>query len=210
MTGPSPRQTSDAAASSDERIIQATLALIARDGVGAVTMRGIAETAGVSRQTLYNHYPDLDSIVVEAVRRHNAASIELLESSLRVVDTPQGKLEQLVRHAVAIGAHAEHTAGLRGGLSADARATLRAHDESLEGLIRDVLAQGRADGVFRKDLALDLDPTVIRTMLSGLAQLAASTPQDAAVIASTGARTVLAAVAARGAEPPVSGRARPE
>lgn len=208
MTGPSPRQT-DAAASSDERIIQATLALIARDGVGAVTMRGIAETAGVSRQTLYNHYPDLDSIVAEAVRRHNAASIELLESSLRVVDTPQGKLEQLVRHAVSIGAHAEHTAGLQGGLSADARATLRAHDESLEGLIRDVLAQGRADGVFRQDLALDLDPTVIRTMLSGLAELAASTPQDAAVIASTGARTVLAAVAARGAEPPVSGRARP-
>ncbi len=192
------RATPDPASSSDERIIEATLALIAKDGLGAVTMRRIAETAGVARQTLYNHYADVDAIVAEALRRYNEASIALLESSLRVVQTPQEKLEQLVRHAVSIGAHAEHTAGLHSGLSADARAMLRAYDESLEGLIGEVLAQGAQDGAFREDLAPSIDATVIRHMLNGLAELAAATPQDAATIAATGTRAVLGTVAAVG------------
>ena len=68
--------------STDDRIIHAALTLIAHEGLGAVTMRSIAESAGISRQTLYNHYPDIDSIVAGALRRHNEESIQLLESSL--------------------------------------------------------------------------------------------------------------------------------
>ena len=92
-----------AAASPDDRIIEAALSLIAQQGLGGVTMSGIADTAGVARQTLYNHYPDIDSIVAEAISRHNRESIDLLEASQRVVDLPEDKLEQLVRHVVSIG-----------------------------------------------------------------------------------------------------------
>jgi AcrR family transcriptional regulator len=187
---PDPRST-------DERITHAALALIAHEGLGAVTMRSIAETAGIARQTLYNHYPDVDSIVAAALRRHNDESIRLLESSLRVVDDPSGKLEQLVRHVVSIGTHAHHTPGIEHGLSPEARATLAEYPVALDDSIRALLEAGRHSGSFRSDLSLDLDTTLVRHMLSGLAEQAAQAPDQAAVIASSGIRTIRAALTDR-------------
>lgn len=193
MTGKPARADSSA----DDRIIEATLGLIATHGLGAVTMMRIAETAGVARQTLYNHYPDVDSIVVEAIGRHNRESIQMLDSSLRVVDQPEDKLEQLVRHMVSIGAHAHHASGIEHGLSSDARATLSEYDDALDRRIREVFDAGLRNGTFRPDLSPDVDAVLVRHILNGLAQQAARTPADAAALASIGARTVLAAVVHR-------------
>lgn len=181
-------------ASTDERIIEAALALIARDGLGAVTMVKVAETARVSRQTLYNHYPDVDSILAEAIGRHDRESIRLLESSMRIVDHPQERLEQLVRHAVSIGAHAHHVHGLEHGLSADARTALSEYDDALDRWVRGVLVQGRQSGAFRGDLVPDVDAVLVRHMLSGLAEASAEAPDETAAIATAGARTVIASV----------------
>jgi len=178
----------------DDRIIEAALNLIARDGLGTVTMMKIAETAGVARQTLYNHYPDVDSIVVEAISRHNRESIQLLGASLRVVDKPEDKLEQLVRHMVSLGAHAHHTSGIEQGLSANARETLGEYDAELDRQIRTILAAGHQEGVFRNDLDIDVDAVLIRHVLTGLTSLGAGTPARAAQLAATGTRTILAAV----------------
>jgi AcrR family transcriptional regulator len=182
-------------ASSDDRIIEATLTLIAREGLKAVTMRRIAETAGVARQTLYNHYPDIDTIVAGAVGRHQRESIQLLDAALSVVDDPASRLEQLVRHVVSLGAHAHHGLGIQHGLSADARATLGAYDEELDRRIRRILEEGRRAGAFRPDLSPDVDATLIRYLLGGLAELAGGAPDERAGLASIGTRTVLAAVA---------------
>lgn len=157
-------------------------------------MMEIAETAEVARQTLYNHYPDVDSIVVEAISRHNRASIQLLEASLHVADTPEEKLEQLVRHMVSIGAHADHASGIEHGLSARARQTLVEYDNALDGHIGEILEEGQRTGAFRKDLTPDIDAVLIRHILTGLAHQAAKTPDNAAALASIGRRTVLAAV----------------
>lgn len=184
---PDPRST-------DDRIIHAALALIAQEGLGAVTMRAVAEAAGIARQTLYNHYPDIDSIVAAALTRHNRESIQLLESSLRVVDDPSEKLEQLVRHVVSIGAHAHHVPGIEHGLSPEARATLVEYNVALDDSIRAILEDGRRSGAFRPDLSPGLDTTLVRHMLDGLAEAAARAPHDAAAIASGGLRTIGAAV----------------
>lgn len=180
--------------SADDRIIEAALSLIARDGLGAVTMIKVAETARVARQTLYNHYPDVDSIVLEAISRHNRESIQLLEASLRVVDAPEDQLEQLVRHMVSIGVHAHHASGIEHGLSASARETLGEYDAELDRRIRSILETGRRAHIFRRDLSPDIDAVLIRHILRGLTHQAASTPDKAAELAATGTRTVLAAV----------------
>jgi AcrR family transcriptional regulator len=183
--------------STDDRIIHAALALIAEEGLGAVTMRSIAETAGIARQTLYNHYPDVESIVAEAIERHNRESIRLLESALQVVDDPSDKLEQLVRHVVSIGSHAQHAPGIEHGLSAHARETVRGYHDALAHVIREVLEDGQQNGDFRTDLVPEIDALLIRHMLDGLAEGAARTPDQAAAIATTGIRTIRAAVAER-------------
>ena len=196
MSEATPAHSRDAA-SPDDRILEAALTLIAEHGLGGVTMTRIAETAGVARQTLYNHYSDIDSIVAEAISRHNRESIDLLEASLRVVDLPADKLEQLVRHVVSIGAHAHHAPGFQQGLSADARATLSAYDEELDRHIREVLAEGQRTGAFRSDLTPDVDAILIRHALNGLLDLAAHAPDQAAQLATTGTRTLLAAIGER-------------
>ena len=180
--------------STDNRIIEAALTLIAQEGLGGVTMLAIAEAASVARQTLYNYYPDIDTIVAEAIRRHNRESIELLEASLRVVDRPEDKLEQLVRHVVSIGAHAQHTQGFQHGLSADARATLGAYDELIVRRVGEILAEGQRSGVFRSDLVPEVDAVLIQQMLNGLLELGARAPDQAANTATTGIRTIRAAV----------------
>ena len=191
------RSTPASASSTDERIIEAVLTLIARDGLGAVTMVKVAETAGISRQTLYNHYPDVDSIITEAIGRHNRESIRLLEASMRIVSDPQGRLEQLVRHAASIGAHAHRVQELEHGLSADARVALREYDDAHDRWIQDVLEQGRQSGAFRGDLVPGVDAVLVRHMLRGVAEASAEAPEETAAIAAAGLRTVVACVCRR-------------
>jgi AcrR family transcriptional regulator len=180
--------------SSEDRIIGAALALINEYGLGAVTMSGIAEAAGVARQTLYNHYPNIDSIVATAITRHNSDSIELLESALATADSLEGKLDQLVRHVVSVGAHAGHHLDIQYGLAAGTRATLSDYGELVSAHIRDILSSGIESGAFRADLVPEWDTVLVQHLLSGISALAAHSPGDAARIAETGSRTILAAI----------------
>jgi AcrR family transcriptional regulator len=180
--------------SSDDRIIDATLALINEQGLGSVTMSAIADAAGVARQTLYNHYRDIDSIVATAIDRHNRHNIELLDSSLAVADSPVDKLDQLVRHVVAVAAHAGHRLDIQYGLSADARATLSAYGEVVNRHVQEMLSAGMESGAFRSNLAPEWDTVLVQHMLSGISALAARSPAAAARIAMTGSRTILTAL----------------
>jgi AcrR family transcriptional regulator len=184
-------------ASANDRIIEAAFTLIMTHGLGSVTMIQIAETAGVARQTLYNHYPDIDSIVVEAIGRHNRESLALLDTALRVVDRPEDKLEQLVRHMVALGAQGHHASGIEHGLSATAREKLGEYEIELERRIGEILEEGRSAGAFRLDLAPDIDAILVRHVLDALTHEAARSTDDAARLAATGMKTVLAAVERR-------------
>ena len=184
----------DAKPSTSDRIVHATLTLIAGEGLGSVTMRRIAETAGVARQTLYNHYPDVDSIVVEAIERHNRESIAMLESAIAVVDHPSDRIEQLVRHVVAVGAHTHQIHGIERGLSAEARARLSGHENAIDRWVGQIMRNGQESGVFRPDLDPGVDVDLIRRMLDGLAEQAGRSPEAAAAIAEAGTRTILAAI----------------
>ncbi len=183
--------------SSEDRIIGAALALINEHGLGGVTMSGIAEAAGVARQTLYNHYPNIDSIVATAITRHNRDSIELLESALATADSLEGKLDQLVRHVVSVGAHAGHHLDIQYALAAGTRATLSEYGEMISAHIRDILAEGIESGEFRADLVPEWDTVLVQHLLSGISALAVRAPGDAARIAATGSRSILACLLPR-------------
>ncbi|MFV2000935.1 MAG: TetR/AcrR family transcriptional regulator [Acidimicrobiia bacterium] len=184
----------DGSMTTDDRIIHATLTLISKHGLGAVTMSRVADVAGVARQTLYNHYGDIDSIVAAAIDRHNRESIDLLEAALQLAESPTDKIEQMVRHFVMVGSHAHHAFDFGIGLSADVRATLDIYEEAVEQHISDILEDGRQSGDFRPDLTPEIDTILARALLDGLYELAANTPEQASRIATTGTRTILAAL----------------
>lgn len=180
--------------STEDRIVHASLALIGEHGLGGVTMSQIADGAGVARQTLYNHYGDIDSIVATMIERHNRESIDLLETLLQVAESPVDKLEQMVRHSASVGAHAHHSIDLRDALAAELRSSLREYDILVEEHLSAIIEEGQQAGDFREDLSLSVDTVLVRALLDGIHYLAARLPDQAAQIATSGTRTILAAL----------------
>ena len=178
----------------NDRIVYATLTLISEQGLGAVTMSRVADAAGVARQTLYNHYDDIDNIVATAIDRHNRESIDLLGTALQMAESPTGKIEQMVRHFVMVGSHARHTFDFGTGLSADARVTFDTYNKAVEQHVRGILEDGRRSGDFRPDIIPEIDTVLMRALLEGLSELASDTPEQASRIVTTGTRTILAAL----------------
>jgi AcrR family transcriptional regulator len=178
----------------NDRIIHATLTLISEHGLGAVTMSRVADTADVARQTLYNHYNDIDNIVASAIDQHNRESIDLLGATLEMAESPTGKIEQMVRHFVMVGSHARHAFDFGAGLSADARVTLDSYNDAVEQHIRVILEDGRRSGDFRPSIAPEFDTVLLRALLEGVHELAADEPEQASRIVTTGTRTILAAL----------------
>ncbi|SEL95103.1 DNA-binding transcriptional regulator, AcrR family [Streptacidiphilus jiangxiensis] len=54
-------------------VLDAALALAVRDGYAAVTMKAIAEEAGVGRQTVYRWWPTRGAVLIEAMGEIGAA-----------------------------------------------------------------------------------------------------------------------------------------
>lgn len=180
-----------------ERIITAALTLIAERGLSNVTVSDVARTGGIARQTLYNHFPGIDSIVAEAISRHSAESTRQLRAAVAVVDTPTAKMEQLIRHISQISTHEGHSIDFDHSLAAEYRNLVEDYNRALDDFIATIITSGTGDGSFRQDLDPTVDAVLFRHLLVGLSQLVAATPKDAATITSTATRTILAALTRR-------------
>lgn len=174
-----------------ERIIDATLELISGRGLGNVTMSDIAKTAGVARQTLYNHFADVDSIVAHAISQHNEESIRLLADSVTVVDSPSDKITQLARHIAQVSTHEGHDLDFDHSLAPEHRGLFAQYTRALDELLREILEEGIGDGSFRHDLEPVLDAVLVRHQLVGLSQVVAARPDDAASATRHSTRMIL-------------------
>jgi AcrR family transcriptional regulator len=88
-------------------ILDATAVLVGTQGVGAVTMSGIAQAAGIGRATLYKYFPDVDAILTAWHERQIRIHLEHL---VQVRDQTAGIAQQLeaVLHSYAFLAHSGH------------------------------------------------------------------------------------------------------
>lgn len=179
-----------------DRIIEATLGLIAERGLGGITMTAVAHAAGIARATLYNHFHDVEAIVVAAIETHQDESLAALRAMLATIDSPTARLEHLVRHVAAGAIHHHHVPTVRYGLSAAVRESLLAHDRAFLSIIEDTLSTGLAAGAFRSDLDTARDAQLIHRMLDGVAELVSADPSAVGDVVATSTRTLFASVAA--------------
>jgi AcrR family transcriptional regulator len=165
-----------------DRIIEAALDLIARHGLAGVTMTSIAEAAGVTRQTLYNHFPTLDAIVTTALEQHAEAAIRELEGLLAATPDAVAGIEQLVRYGLAHAGHGQPLPILVSGLSAEARVTIDRCLQRYRAIISGLIEKGMAEGVFRSDLDPATASLVVSRMLEASSEAIArlGSPADAA------------------------------
>jgi AcrR family transcriptional regulator len=160
------------------RITEATFSLLAEHGLAGVTMSAIASRAGIARQTLYNHFPDVDSIVAAAMAQHHHDDLQALDAMLATIPTATGRLEYLVRHASVAAAQHGALPALHQGLSPSAQHATRQYDEQIRGMIRGALARGQQTGELAPTVDPELHAVLVHHLLHGAAELAATHPDD--------------------------------
>ena len=86
MTGPS-----SAVPEKDrqQRILDAVLALLSREGISAVSMRAVAREAGVSLGLVSYHYADKTSLIAAALRRIEDQDVALVEPDPDLAPVPR-------------------------------------------------------------------------------------------------------------------------
>jgi AcrR family transcriptional regulator len=99
-----------------QAILTAALTLAERDGYTSVTMKGIAEAAGVGRATVYRWWPTRAAVLMEAL---NGLSARLATPA--PTDDPEADLLAFLAATFALGEHGPIRSVLL-GLTADAQA----------------------------------------------------------------------------------------
>lgn len=157
-----------------DRIVDATFALVAEHGLGAVTMTQVAERAGVARQTLYNHFSDVEQIIVTGIEQYAQTGLAHLVDLLEATGTAEAKLELLARYTVAAGNHGHGVEDLRSALSPEARAHLDRHQSDFRTLVVSIITSGMADGSFDAALDPDRHAVLVQGLLLSASDLAAA------------------------------------
>jgi AcrR family transcriptional regulator len=91
--------TTRAFTSTEERILNAALGLIGRQGVQRLGMAQIADAAGVARGTLYRYFPSRDLVLAAAADYDEVRFRAGLDQVLASVRTPEERIGAFVGYA---------------------------------------------------------------------------------------------------------------
>ena len=149
-----------------EAILDATLALLEHDPRPSFVE--IARDAGVSRPTLYAHFPTREELITAVVRHaveRTAADFE----AARLDDGPAPEaLERLVTTAWR-SISGRHRTVVAHSLSLDPQLRREAHEAGLAPMRR-LIERGKREGAFRDDLPTEWMVSVVYALLHGAAE----------------------------------------
>ena len=151
-------------------VLTAAAELIHIHGISGVSMSGIAEGAGISRQTLYKYFPDVDAIVVGLVERDSDHHLHDLKSSLDALDGPEARLRELVSHSIESHAHGSNPLHEAHLASERMLTVLEDHIEKTVELLESVLEDGVESGAVRDDIAVNILARAVSGILTAAIQ----------------------------------------
>jgi AcrR family transcriptional regulator len=170
-------------------IVQSAMELVFSQGVSALSMSAIAQAAGVSRQTLYKYFPDVESVLRAAVQSSSHDTTSIAEEA-----TPVDQLRAFIQYVLGAAAAGHPSpAALEPVLAPDTRAELEAHATQVRGMLDVILRRGMDDGVFRPDLEPDGDADIVYRTVMALSDLIAQS-EDADGAIARAERSILAMV----------------
>ncbi len=87
-------------ASTQDRVLDATMSLLATLGVAKLSLEEVAQEAGVSRQTVYRHFGNRDQLLSAAILREEQAFIERIVAASEPHDQLRPALEAAIRETL--------------------------------------------------------------------------------------------------------------
>jgi len=145
------------------RIIHAALQLIAADGLSRLTISRVAEQAGLTRQTVYNYFPDVEGIIASAMEEHDRAMAEHLLGVIHAVDGPLNQFTALATFQIRHAAPQHSSLELSFVLSPELREQIAHHTDSVKA----ALVAGWGQGSPTRG---ELDPAAATELLWGFVQ----------------------------------------
>lgn len=137
-----------------ENILEAAVQLFAEYGYHAAPLRDIARLAGIQAASIYHHYPNKQSLLVEIMETHMRRLNSQLESILRKYDDPRERLRESIANHIRL--HTTYKAEffiidteLR-SLEEEQRARVIALRDEYDSLLQGLLYDGMERGIFRQ------------------------------------------------------------
>ncbi|MER7107234.1 TetR/AcrR family transcriptional regulator [Streptomyces sp. NPDC000229] len=159
-----PRRRADAERSI-ATIVAAALDCFLRDP--QVSMSAVAGAAGVSRVTLYAHFPSREALL-DAVLVHSVEQADAVLQGRQLDEGPADEaFSRLVRSSWRILERHASLLSASEGLITPARR--RKHHEKVLGRVERILARGQEEGVFRSDLPMNWLVTTFYSLLHAAA-----------------------------------------
>lgn len=124
------------------RITEATLGLIEIDGLSRLSISKIADTAGITRQTVYNYFPDVESIIAHALGAHSDAATAQLSTLIQAKTGDFAKLQTIAEFLIEIASPKHESISLEAGLSAASRAQQSSFSDAIKEMIEQVVIDG--------------------------------------------------------------------
>lgn len=151
----------------EQEIVQAARQLLAAKGYHGTSMDEVAETVGISKATLYQHFPSKDDLMVRLV-------VDYFDRLLDLVEQPDGEAGPVARltaalrflvavHAEGLGPDVETQVGELRALVLG-RPVCRERYERVIRCLTALVQAGQACGAIRRDLV----PLVVVQALFGL------------------------------------------
>lgn len=133
--------------------------LMAERGFDAITLADIAQSAGVGRTAVYNHFADKESMLLGFIMHETAGYVAALEADLADVENPTDQLGRFIRAQCRLKRDYRFAPGpdLRSVLSRGTQQRVREHVVMVESVLRRILAAGIESGEFPEQ---DLGTTV--------------------------------------------------
>ena len=160
-------QPDAAPASKRDAILRAAIDVFAERGYFNAQVADVARVAGVAAGTVYLYYKNKDHLLVSIFERSMRDGLEAGRSSVADLDDPGERLRRLARsHLARLGADRKLAIVFQVELRQSTKFMERFSATLLRdylGLIREAIADGQRDGVFRTDIK----PTVAAKMLFG-------------------------------------------
>lgn len=132
-------------------------------GFGSVTLSGIASAAGVGRTSIYNHFPDRQSLLVAFVEHEAQRYVSDLDAGMQAADSPTDRLAVFARMQLQRLSefHLPPGQALAGTLDPSAYRRIAAHADPITERLATIVADGIATG----EMAAG-DPGVLVAMVS--------------------------------------------
>lgn len=159
--GATPRRRRADAERSIEAILTATPDCVQADG--ELNMAAVARAAGVSRVTLYAHFPSREAVLEAALHRALSLVSDVLRDAAVEEDPAPQALSRLLGSSWQLLARHRNLYTVASAVLP--RAQLRSHHEPVLESIERLVARGQADGDFRTDLPRDWLVTTIYTLM---------------------------------------------